>query len=347
MSEQEYNSKVNKNTIDCWLIIALVLVIAYLIEIIKGIREIPYVIVFTIITLAPWVITLLVNKCQKGFNLNIRYFLGIGYMIFYTFVLITSNNPLTFVYILPMTPLLIVYLDKKLIFGTYFYALLINLILIYVRVFKWNEKSITLENSSLATMYEIQMACIILCGIFLFKTIKLLQFKEKMITNLRNDTIKDGLTNVYNYRFLDENINTLFNPELNENISVCFIDIDNFKQFNDNYGHKFGDKVLITLSTILSKYCDNFSDKYVIRVGGDEFVIIALNCDDEKFVETIKAASKNISETKLNYLDEEVSINISAGISSKKYSNNFLKIYKKADANLLKAKTSGKNIVIY
>lgn len=347
MTEQEYNAKVNKNTIDCWLIIALVLVIAYLIEIIKGIREIPYVIIFTIVTLAPWLITLLINKYQKGYSLNIKYFLVIGYMIFYTFVLVTSNNPLTFVYILPMTPLLIVYLDKKLIVCTYLYSFFINCFIIFLRIRVWGETTISLEGSSLATFYEIQIACIVLCGIFLFKTIKLLQFKEKMIVSLRNDSIKDGLTKAYNYRFLDENMNTLFNTNNNESISICFIDIDNFKQFNDNYGHKFGDKVLITLTDILFDNFEKIEDSYIIRVGGDEFVIIALNSNNEQFIEIIKNTAKIISNTKLKYIDEDVSINISAGIYSEKNPTNFMKIYKKADSNLLKAKNAGKNVVIY
>ena len=101
--------------------------------------------------------------------------------------------------------------------------------------------------------------------------------------------------------------------------------------------------MLITLTDILFDNFEKIEDSYIIRVGGDEFVIIALNSNNEQFIEIIKNTAKIISNTKLKYIDEDVSINISAGIYSEKNPTNFMKIYKKADSNLLKAKNAGKN----
>lgn len=87
-----------------------------------------------------------------------------------------------------------------------------------------------------------------------------------IIIDLKNKLIHDQLTKTYNRYFL----NKLFKKNLKGYI-MCVIDIDNFKQINDKYGHLVGDEVLINISNIFIKAVKN---GYVIRWGGDEFVVI-------------------------------------------------------------------------
>lgn len=343
----KYNKMVNKNTLSCWTIISIVLILSYILEIFKGLRTIQYVVFFSAMTIIPLIITFIINKIQNGIDTNIRYFMVVGYLIFYTFAIITSNNILTFVYIFPMIFILSAYCDKKLIIYTHIYVILINVLLVIYKLVILKEIIIKIENRQLITFYEIQIACILLSSLFIYKTSKLIKYREIEINNLSINVYRDGLTNVYNYRFLDENINTLFNTKNCENLLVSFIDIDNFKKFNDNYGHKMGDKILINVCEILTKNIKDMDDFYVIRVGGDEFVVIGTDIEKEKFVELLNKIIKDVTEFELLFDKEKIHVNISAGIAEGNKNTSFMKIYKKADDNLLKAKTSGKNILIY
>lgn len=91
MDKNKYNQKVNNKVILCWTTIDIVLVIAYIIEVLKGIRSPYYVLLFSLFTVIPLIITIIFNKKWNGTNLNIKYFTTIGYIIFYTFSLLTTK----------------------------------------------------------------------------------------------------------------------------------------------------------------------------------------------------------------------------------------------------------------
>ncbi|MCX7995098.1 MAG: sensor domain-containing diguanylate cyclase [candidate division WOR-3 bacterium] len=80
----------------------------------------------------------------------------------------------------------------------------------------------------------------------------------------------DELTGVYNYRFLREKLNELIEKSI-KSIAIAMIDLDQFKEYNDRYGHLAGDQLLKKVSQILR---DVIKDGYVTRYGGDEFIII-------------------------------------------------------------------------
>ena len=104
----------------------------------------------------------------------------------------------------------------------------------------------------------------------------------------------DALTEVKNKMAYMENVNNLErNLPRDSRVSVIMIDIDNFKNVNDTMGHKSGDELLKNVATALKR---NFFDSgcVVYRVGGDEFVVIALDIDPE----FLKSIVDNINETK-------------------------------------------------
>ena len=74
MDKAEYSKKVNRALISSWIIIDLILVVAYIIEIFKGLRSVEYVAVFCLVTVGPLVITIIKNYMQGGTNLNIKYY---------------------------------------------------------------------------------------------------------------------------------------------------------------------------------------------------------------------------------------------------------------------------------
>lgn len=97
---------------------------------------------------------------------------------------------------------------------------------------------------------------------------------EKIEDTLEKAT-KDPLTHLYNREFLSEYAEKVLkeNRRKGESVTLIFLDLDNFKSVNDNYGHEEGDQVLKNVATILK---NSFRDHdVIIRYGGDEFIVLA------------------------------------------------------------------------
>jgi len=92
--------------------------------------------------------------------------------------------------------------------------------------------------------------------------------------NLRQQTIRDPLTGLYNRRFLEESLNReMARCKRNGNaFAVLMIDVDHFKRFNDTYGHDAGDSTLRAISGALQR--STRESDIVCRFGGEEFVIV-------------------------------------------------------------------------
>ncbi|MCX8094740.1 MAG: GGDEF domain-containing protein [Caldisericia bacterium] len=99
----------------------------------------------------------------------------------------------------------------------------------------------------------------------------------------------DHLTNAYNRKYLDEFGISDYKRAVryDEDLSVVFIDIDNFKHINDKYGHNFGDEVLKNFVKIVKNLIRNDIDK-LIRYGGDEFLLFLINTNKEQGENIIK-----------------------------------------------------------
>lgn len=92
--------------------------------------------------------------------------------------------------------------------------------------------------------------------------------------NLRNQSIRDGLTGLFNRRYLEETLEREIHRAAREKapLAIIFIDIDHFKSFNDEYGHEAGDAVLRQLGAFLTSQV-RYED-IACRYGGEEFVIV-------------------------------------------------------------------------
>ncbi|MFH0766701.1 MAG: GGDEF domain-containing protein [Bacillota bacterium] len=106
-------------------------------------------------------------------------------------------------------------------------------------------------------------------------------------------TITDYLTGLFNRREYDNCISILeHNKNKNYLMGGIAIDIDNFKNINDSYGHSVGDQALINLSSILKASVRQ--DDFVARVGGDEFTIIVFNSNKQTLVEIVDRIEENM-----------------------------------------------------
>ena len=108
-----------------------------------------------------------------------------------------------------------------------------------------------------------------------------------------NDKLyRDALTNVYNRRYYEEEVKSWNRPA-----GVAVIDIDDFKVWNDSYGHRAGDSALLTIANVIRNNVRK-SD-IVLRFGGDEFLLIVPGVSEEIFSKKLNQIRKQIVESKL------------------------------------------------
>ncbi|MCR6544285.1 GGDEF domain-containing protein [Dehalobacterium formicoaceticum] len=105
----------------------------------------------------------------------------------------------------------------------------------------------------------------------------------------------DALTRLHNRAAYDKMVNRLDGRKL---YSVIVMDINNFKEINDTFGHDFGDTVLKKVASVIRKSFDNSSTCY--RVGGDEFYIISSETDPVKLEHQLKCMTNNLEKERKN-----------------------------------------------
>ena len=190
--------------------------------------------------------------------------------------------------------------------------------------------------------------CIIMGGILglIYSCITLFVLRLYSVEKFRNQKLdseirKDKLTGLYNRHAFDNDLRRL-NPE--EVYSMIFIDADNFKNYNDIYGHQAGDKILVVCADIIKSSIRVVDFAY--RYGGEEFVALLSGCSKKEAEKIAQNIVKNISE---NDISPYPSMTISAGVASMPEDvHSFDQLIRASDLALLQAKKNGKNqVVVY
>lgn len=166
----------------------------------------------------------------------------------------------------------------------------------------------------------------------------------QQIQGMKQTAITDRLTKLYNRRHFDYELQQKIQlcQELQQPISLIFFDIDNFKFFNDTYGHIKGDYVLQELAKIITQSIRN--QDIACRYGGEEFAVILPNTahDDAKAISEL--LRKAVEEYSFGTLEQEKKITISLGLATCMNSSVSLsQLLQESDTALYKAKNHGKN----
>jgi diguanylate cyclase (GGDEF)-like protein len=165
-------------------------------------------------------------------------------------------------------------------------------------------------------------------------------YSKNLMTKFLEIALIDEMTGLYNKRFL-ETIKVRYNNS-NKKVGVIFIDIDDFKYFNDKFGHDVGDEVIKIVSSYIKSSIREMD--FAFRYGGDEFLILVLNQEKDVLLKIAKRIFNKITSFKS---DKFGTIGISVGIALYPDDNKDLeKVIKLADQNLYIAKNKGKNRVI-
>jgi diguanylate cyclase len=166
---------------------------------------------------------------------------------------------------------------------------------------------------------------------------------EKSISTIRELSIHDELTGVYNRRHFLE----LLEYEKNRSsrggalFSIVMLDIDNFKIVNDNYGHLVGDEVLRAVTTAISNALR--STDFCGRYGGDEFLLVLTQSDIDSAMICAERVRSSIEQSIFPDLGPDIKITVSLGLTEYHIREDIGKMIARADEALYCAKKSGRN----
>ena len=153
-------------------------------------------------------------------------------------------------------------------------------------------------------------------------------------------SVTDGLTNLYNHSYFHKQLQ----QKEGEKYSVAIMDIDNFKDFNDQFGHQAGDQVLRELSEILK--AEIRADDIVARYGGEEFVIYFNVVEQNILSRIISRLMKKIRELEVDFEGEKLKVTVSIGVAVNQQGKfTAERLIKQADTALYIAKGAGRDMV--
>ncbi|MCL2146537.1 MAG: diguanylate cyclase [Synergistaceae bacterium] len=173
-----------------------------------------------------------------------------------------------------------------------------------------------------------------------------------MRKTIENIALTDALTNINNRRSLDMRSEIEWTRAQRDQtlLSIAFVDIDDFKNYNDHYGHLEGDEVL---KVIANKILNSFSRKtdFTARYGGEEFVVLLPNTSSEGGEMLLQKVCWEIEALAIPHERSTVSsvVTVSAGGASiiPKKEDEFKTLIGMADKMLYEAKRGGKNKVVW
>ena len=156
----------------------------------------------------------------------------------------------------------------------------------------------------------------------------------------------DALTGLFNRRAFerkfDEVIKSAANTE-QEN-TLLYLDLDQFKIINDTCGHLAGDQILCRVATLLTEKLRN--GDFIARLGGDEFGVILVNCKMPSAIQIAETLRESVENFRLSWEGQEFSVGVSIGaVPIKSGSGDMATILSTADMACLEAKQSGRNRV--
>lgn len=158
---------------------------------------------------------------------------------------------------------------------------------------------------------------------------------------------RDGLTGVFNKAFMHKTLDEVFNGNRRQN-SLAIMDIDHFKNYNDKNGHMEGDNLLKSLSKLITESLRD-SDM-LFRFGGEEFVILFEDTDKEDAIMVAERIRQRVADYEFPFEEKQPggNLTISVGVAfAPQDSAEKLKLLEIADERLYKAKTGGRNQVIF
>ena len=172
--------------------------------------------------------------------------------------------------------------------------------------------------------------------------------RRQMQEALREQAIRDPLTGLFNRGYLDETLpRELHRCRRNgEPLAVAMLDLDHFKRFNDNHGHRAGDSVLRAVSDLLNRSLRG--GDIACRYGGEELTVVMPNSSLTAAGVRLEKLRQAVTELQVPCEEGELpAITVSIGVASAKLAETeAAALLNRADAALYQAKARGRNCIV-
>lgn len=180
----------------------------------------------------------------------------------------------------------------------------------------------------------------------LYMAFQNITLRKERENRLQNQADKDPLTQAWNRRYFEKEVPEKVKVLIKESkyYSLLMVDADKFKNINDTYGHKTGDKVLIEIVDVCAHSLRG--DDLVCRFGGEEFMIYLDNTDTSSALKVAERLRNSIAEAVI-FSDEgeEVKVTVSIGVVSSEKTDSLDVLLRQADDAMYLAKHNGRNRV--
>jgi diguanylate cyclase (GGDEF)-like protein len=170
---------------------------------------------------------------------------------------------------------------------------------------------------------------------------------EALQVSLQEQAIRDPLTGLFNRRYLQETLpREVAKAEREKNsLGLVMIDIDNFKEINDTYGHLAGDEILQQLSIILMRHTRE--GDIAARFGGDEILVVLTGTPVHTACQRAAYWLNTFGEAGFEYEGQHIPVSFSAGVAVfPEHGLTADQLIRKVDAALYRAKSSGRNNIV-
>ena len=182
--------------------------------------------------------------------------------------------------------------------------------------------------------------------IVLIRQVGMINENGRLMSRLHNLANVDPLTGIPNRRAFFEEAESLFEapaPGLPVRHSVLMVDVDYFKEVNDTYGHRAGDRVLSVVASCVKSQLR--SADLVGRYGGDELVIALADCDGPGAFAVAERIRSVVAATPVVFEEGVVNVNLSIGVAAAEHGEGLLPVLARADFALYDAKRAGRACV--
>ncbi len=169
----------------------------------------------------------------------------------------------------------------------------------------------------------------------------------KLQEKLREQAVRDGLTGLYNRRYLDETLIRELSRAQRENYPLCviLIDLDFFKKVNDTYGHLGGDEVLKAFANLMKDHARQ--GDVACRYGGEEFMLMLPKMPTQVAIDRANLLREKFAATRIPFGDTQIGTTLSIGIAIfPEHGSSPDELTNNADQALYVAKTEGRNRAI-
>ena len=171
---------------------------------------------------------------------------------------------------------------------------------------------------------------------------------KKANDNLEQLSITDGLSGLYNYRYLIHSIESELRRAIryHRTIALLLMDIDYFKNLNDSYGHRCGDYVIKTVGKLLKSNVR--ATDVVARYGGDELAVMLIETNAKSALEVAEKLKLEIGSHVFQWQTKELSVKVSIGLATAPAPGiqEASHLVEAADRALYQAKRAGRNTVV-